>query len=84
MKAQTALPPSVRKEEAVEIEGRFQEGNPNANLKLSLFKGNEEEVTCRRMDGTVGENLAQVPNPLFNIEKRSFEPLEPGRSMAVH
>jgi hypothetical protein len=32
-----SFPPSVREEEAIEIERRFQEGNPNANLQLSLF-----------------------------------------------
>jgi hypothetical protein len=78
------FPPSVRKEEAVEIERCFQEGNPNANLQLSLFKRDGEEVPCGRVDGTMCENLAQVPNPLFDIEKRSFEPLEHGRSMSVY
>jgi hypothetical protein len=81
-KSSDCLPPDVCKEEAVEIKGCHQEGNPN--LKLSLFKGNEEEITCCRVDGTVGENLAQVPNPLFNIEVRSIKPLEHGRSMSVY
>ena len=83
-KCPDCLPPCVGKKKTIVVERSFQEGDPKTNLELCLLKRNLKQVTCRRMNGTMGKNLSKITNPFFNVEEGKFQSLKPSWSMPEH